>query len=80
MIFKSDGATMSAEVLRILGVKPSRPVALVISNDLVVVIRSGSFIKGIQNLTSSGTLVFIRSQVVLFVGYSDFSFSLIEKK
>ena len=58
-IFKSDGATMSTEVFRILALRPSRPVALVTSNAFIVEMRSESFMKGIQKLNSLGTLVFI---------------------
>ena len=58
-IFKSVGAIMSTEVFRVLALRPSRQVVLVTSNAFIVEMRSESFIKGIQKLTSLGNLVFI---------------------
>ena len=47
MISRSEGLIMSTDNLIILGVRPSRPVALFASNEFMLALRSASFIKGI---------------------------------
>ena len=49
MIFNRVGTTTSADFLRILGVRPSSPVAFVTSNEFIQVIRSVNFINGMLN-------------------------------
>ena len=46
---------MSADNLRILGAEPSRPVALLVSNDFMAVVKLDILINGIFNLVLCGT-------------------------
>ena len=53
------GATVSADVFKILGVMPSRPVAFVTSSDFKDVMRLVIFMRGMPNWTVFGILVFM---------------------
>ena len=58
MIFARLGATLSADNLRILGDKPPRPVALLVSNCSKAHFRLAAVISGILNLMFSGVREF----------------------
>ena len=57
MISNNVGAAASADVFKILGVMPSRPVAFVTSSDFKDVMRLVIFMRGIPNWTVFGILV-----------------------